>query len=192
VVGIAPGAPESTVELLARARAGDDAALNDVFARAIPLLKRWASGRLPRWARDMIDTDDLVQETVVNTLKHIDVFEYRVDSALQAYLRQAVMNRIRNEIRRATRHPAPDTLDSAAPDAALSPLEELIGKQTVEAYDAAMIALEPEEREAIIGRVKLGLSYAELATAMGRPSADAARMAVGRALLKLAKRLKVP
>jgi RNA polymerase sigma factor (sigma-70 family) len=183
--------PESTVELLARARAGDAAALDAVFARAIPLLKRWASGRLPRWTRDVIDTDDLVQETVVNTLKHIDVFEYRADSALQAYLRQAVMNRIRNEIRRAMRHPAPSSLDSAAPDAGLSPLEELIGKQAVEAYDAAMTALEPEEREAIIGRIELGLSYAELATAMGRPSADAARMAVARAMLKLAKQMKV-
>ena len=183
--------PESTVELLARARAGDAAALDEVFARAIPLLKRWASGRLPRWTRDMIDTDDLVQETVVNTLRHIDVFEYRADSALQAYLRQAVLNRIRNEIRRAMRHPAPSTLDSAAPDAGLSPLEELIGKQTVDAYDEAMATLEPEEREAIIGRVELGLTYAELATAMDRPSADAARMAVARALLKLANQLKV-
>ena len=183
--------PESTVELLARARAGDQAALDEVFARAIPLLKRWASGRLPRWTREMIDTDDPVQETVVNTLKHIEVFEYRVDSALQVYLRQAVMNRIRNEIRRATRHPAPETLDTAAPDAGLSPLEKLIGRQTVEAYDEAMAALEPEEREAIIGRVELGLSYVELAAAMGRPSPDAARMAVGRALLKLAKRLKL-
>jgi RNA polymerase sigma factor (sigma-70 family) len=182
--------PESTVELLARARAGDAAALDEVFARAIPSLKRWASGRLPRWTRDMIDTDDLVQETVVNTLKHIDVFEYRADSALQAYLRQAVMNRIRNEIRRTMRHPAPAPLDSAAPDAALSPLEELIGKQAVEQYDEAMTTLEPEEREAIIGRVELGLSYTELAAAMGRPSADAARMAVARALLKLAKQLK--
>jgi RNA polymerase sigma factor (sigma-70 family) len=182
--------PESTVELLARARAGDEAALDEVFARAIPLLKRWASGRLPRWTRDMIDTDDLVQETVVNTLKHIDVFEYRADSALQAYLRQAVMNRIRNEIRRAVRHPSPAPLDSAAPDAGLSPLEELIGKQAVDAYDEAMTALESEEREAIIGRIELGLSYAELAAAMGRPSADAARMAVARALLKLAKQLK--
>ena len=185
-------APESTVELLARARAGDQAALDEVFARAIPLLKRWASGRLPRWAREMIDTDDLVQETVVNTLKHIDVFEYRVDSALQAYLRQAVMNRIRNEIRRASRHPAPAALDSAAPDAGSSPLEQLIGKQAVVAYEEAMAALEPDEREAIIGRVELGLSYAELAAAMGRPSADAARMAVGRALLKLARRLNLP
>jgi RNA polymerase sigma factor (sigma-70 family) len=184
--------PESTVQLLARARAGDQRALEEVLARAIPLLKRWASGRLPHWARDMVDTDDLVQDTVINTLKRLDVFEYRVDSALQAYLRQAVMNRIRNEIRRATRHPAPDSLDSSAPDAGLSPLEELISRQEVEAYDEALEALEPHEREAIVGRVELGLSYAELATAMGRPSADAARMAVGRALLKLAKLLKLP
>lgn len=183
---------ETTVQLLARARQGDSAALDEVFARAIPPLSRWARGRLPRWARDMIDTDDLVQDTVINTLKRLDVFEYRVDSALQAYLRQAVMNRIRNEIRRATRHPAPETLDSAAPDDGQSPLEELIGKQTLEAYDEAMTALEPQEREAIIGRVELGLGYDELAAMMGRPSADAARMAVGRALLKLAKLLKIP
>ena len=184
--------PESTVALLARARQGDQAALDQVFARAIPLLKRWASGRLPRWARDMVDTDDLVQDTVINTLKRIDVFEYRADAALQAYLRQAVMNRIRNEIRRVGRHPAPETLDSSAPDVGLSPLEELIGKQTVEAYDEAMAGLDPSEREAIVGRVELGLSYEELASAMGRPSADAARMAVGRALLKLARLLKIP
>ena len=140
----------------------------------------------------MVDTDDLVQDTVINTLKRIEVFEYRADAALQAYLRQAVMNRIRNEIRRATRHPAPDTLDSAAADGGLSPLEEVIGKQTVEAYDEAMAQLEPHEHEAIVGRVELGLSYAELANAMGRPSPDAARMAVGRAILKLAKLLKIP
>jgi RNA polymerase sigma-70 factor (ECF subfamily) len=180
---------ETTVQLLERARQGDAAALDEVFARAIPLLTRWARGRLPRWAREMVDTDDLVQETVISTLKRLDVFEYRVDAALQGYLRQAVMNRIRNEIRRATRHTAPETLDSGAVDAGLSPLEELIGKQTVERYEQALASLEPAEREAIIGRVELGLSYSELATAMGRPSADAARMAVSRALLKLARAL---
>lgn len=191
LAGAREGSPESTVQLLARARGGDQVALDQVFARAIPPLKRWASGRLPRWARDVVDTDDLVQDTVINTLKRIDVFEYRADAALQAYLRQAVMNRIRNEIRRASRHPPPDTLDTAAPDEGLSPLEGLIGKQEVEAYDEALAALEPHEREAIVGRVELGLSYDELAEAMGRPSPDAARMAVGRALLKLATLLKI-
>ena len=101
------------------------------------------------------------------------------------------MNRIRNEIRRTTRHGASEALDSAAADAGLSPLEELIGKQTVERYEEALASLESSEREAIIGRVELGLSYSELAAAMGRPSADAARMAVSRALLKLAKALDI-
>ena len=94
-------AETTTIELLAQARRGDLAALDEVFARAIPPLKRWARGRLPSWARSLVDTDDLVQETVIGTLKQIDVFEYRADAALQAYLRQAVMNRIR------TRYDAP-------------------------------------------------------------------------------------
>lgn len=184
--------PESTVRLLERARAGDRQALDQVFARCVPRLRRWAAGRLPRWARDFADTQDLVQEAVLQTFRRIEEFEPRGEGALQAYLRQAVMNRIRNEIRRATRHPAPASLDSNAANAGLSPLEELIGKQEIAAYDEAMGALEPHEREAIVGRVELGLSYAELATTMGRPSADAARMAVARALLKLAKLLKLP
>ena len=180
----------TTVRLLARAREGDAGALNEVFERTGPALRRWARGRLPGWARDMADTDDLVQDTMIRTLKQIDVFEYRTDGALQAYLRQAVMNRIRNEIRRSHRHPSPGPLDSGAPASELSPLEELIGRQTVEAYEKGLDQLSPQDREAIIGRVELGLSYEDLAKAMGRPSADAARMAVGRALVKLAKLLE--
>ena len=184
-------AETTTIELLAQARRGDLAALDEVFARAIPPLKRWARGRLPSWARSLVDTDDLVQETVIGTLKQIDVFEYRADAALQAYLRQAVMNRIKNEIRRAWRKPVPDALDSSPVDPAASPLEALVGKQTLEAYDDALARLEPQEREAVIGRVELGLSYAELARAMDKPSPDAARMAVGRALLKLARSMNL-
>ena len=180
-------AANTTVELLARARGGDQSALNRVFEREIPRLTRWARGRLPRWARNGFDTDDLVQETVVQTLKRIDVFEYRADAALQGYLRRAIMNRIRNEIRREHRHPGPRALDDDVKAGDPSPLEALIGKETVEAYDEALEQLMPAEREAIIGRVELALSYAELAEALERPSADAARMAVGRALLKLAK-----
>lgn len=180
-------AANTTIELLERARNGDKGALDQVFTREIPRLTRWAKGRLPRWARSGLDTDDLVQETVVQTLKRIDVFEYRADSALQAYLRQAIMNRIRNEIRRGSRHPTAQMLGSGVEGSELSPLETLIGKETVETYDQAMDQLEPSEREAVISRIELGLSYRELAQALGRPSPDAARMAVGRALVKLAR-----
>lgn len=181
----------TTIELLDRARSGDQRALDGVFARTALPLKRWARGRLPVWARDLADTDDLVQDVMIATLRRLDVFEYRTDAALHAYLRQAVLNRIRNEIRRAHRHPAREALDSGTEAGEASPLEALIGRRTLEAYEAALAALSPAEREAVIGRVELGMSYQALATALGKTSADAARMAVGRALAKVARLLDV-
>jgi RNA polymerase sigma-70 factor, ECF subfamily len=93
-------AAESTFHLLERARAGDEEAANRLFARHVRPLQRWASGRLPKWARDVADTDDLVQETLLQTFKRIGQFESRGVGALHAYLRQAVLNRIREELRR--------------------------------------------------------------------------------------------
>lgn len=180
---------ESTLSLLTRARAGDEEALNDLFARYVPALQRWASGRLPRWARDLADTSDLVQEALAQTFKKIEGFEHRGEGALQAYLRQAVMNRVRDELRRAQRRPAAVELDESRPDDGLSPLEAAIGTEAVERYEAALQRLTDAERELIVARIELGLTYAEMASALGRPSLDAARMAVGRALVRLAEEM---
>jgi RNA polymerase sigma-70 factor, ECF subfamily len=190
------GAPaediDATADLLARARAGDDDALNRLFERHIPLLKRWASGRLPRWARQVADTSDLVQETVIATLRNLPSFEARGEGALQAYLRQALINRVRNEMRRTLLRPVPEEVDSRLPHDGTSPLEAAIGSQTLERYEAALARLTDEEREAVVTRVEFGLSYAEVAKALGKPSADAARMAVVRALVKLAREMDLP
>jgi RNA polymerase sigma-70 factor (ECF subfamily) len=180
---------ESTFELVQRAKTGDRDALDRLFTRCIPLLRRWASGRLPRWTRDLMDTDDLVQETVVRTVNRIDAFEPRHQGALQAYLRQAVMNRIRDEVRRGSRGPSQAELDANLADRNASPLEEVIGREAVERYEAALSALRPEEREAIVARVEMEGSYEQVAQALGKPSADAARMAVSRALLRLAQEM---
>ena len=96
----------SSLTLLARAQAGDRVALESLIARYRPRLQRWASGRLPRWARDMADTQDLVQETLFQTFQKIERFEARGEGALYAYLRQAILNRIRDELRKAKRRPA--------------------------------------------------------------------------------------
>jgi len=170
--------------LLARARAGDAAALDSLFGRHLPRLRQWASGRLPRWARDVSDTPDLVQETLLQTLKRIDGFEPTHEGALQAYLRQAVMNRIRDEIRKRQRRPLaamPQDIEGSEP----SPLEQAIGRQTVDRYEAALARMRDEDREVLIGRIELGLTYEELAEAVGKPSAEAARKAAQRALVKL-------
>jgi RNA polymerase sigma-70 factor (ECF subfamily) len=183
-------AAESSLDLLERAKAGDTIALNALVARYLPRLHRWATGRLPDWARDLADTQDLVQETIVHAFNQIDGFEVRGDGALQAYLRQALMNRIRSEIRRVKRRPPSDELDSQVEDVAPSPLERAIGREAVDRYERALARLRPEDREAIVGRVEMGLTNHELAEALGKPSPNAARMAVERALFRLAKEMR--
>ena len=188
-----PPGVSSTADLLRRARAGDADALNDLFRRHLPPLRRWARGRLPRWTRDLRDTEDLVQETLAQTLRRIDVFEPRHEGALQAYLRQALINRVRDEVRRLTRYPAAATLEESDrfADPAASPLEEAIGKEALERYEAAIGRLKPEEREIIIARVEMQQSYQQIAAAHGKSSPDAARMAVTRALMRLAEEMDV-
>jgi RNA polymerase sigma-70 factor (ECF subfamily) len=120
----------------------------------------------------------------------LDDFQPRHEGALQAYLRQAVHNRICDLIRRARRRPAPATLEGDMTDPGSSPLEQAIGAQALARYDAALAALEPDEQQAIIGRLELGYDYGELAAALGKPSRDAARQAVRRAVLRLAERMR--
>ena len=185
-----PGGGDSTFRLLARVRKGDSAALESLFARYLVPLRRWASGRLPRYARDAIDTQDLVQDTLLRTFKKIEAFEPKREGALQAYLRQALLNRIRDELRRHRRRPPAEVIDSGIPDTSASSLEEAIGSEAVERYEAALARLKPEEREAIIARVEMGCSYDDLARALGKPSAEAARKAAQRALVRLAQEMK--
>jgi RNA polymerase sigma-70 factor (ECF subfamily) len=145
----------------------------------------------------MTDTHDLVQDTVSQAFKKIGGFEIRGKGALQAYLRQALLNQIRQEIRKANRRPhrAEGDLDDVAraiSHPGPSPLEEAIGVQAVERYETALGRLRPEDREAIVARIELGLSHNEVAEALGKPSANAARMAVERALARLLEEMGQP
>jgi RNA polymerase sigma-70 factor (ECF subfamily) len=180
---------ESTIHLIERAQAGDAEAVERLFSRHLAPLRRWASGRLPRWARDLTDTDDLVQDTLLRTFKRIGEFEPRGAGALQAYLRQALVNAVREELRRKSRRPEAADLDALEADARLSPLEQAIGAEALGRYEHALGGLTDVEREAIIGRVEMGYTYEELAEILGKPSAEAARKAAQRALLRLVEEM---
>jgi RNA polymerase sigma factor (sigma-70 family) len=182
--------PETSVALLERVRLGDRDALDALLQRYVPALRRWARGRLPRWARDLADTEDLVQDTVIRSLRNLPTFEHRHDGALQAYLRQAVLNRVRDECRRASKRPDLDDLNERLPDQGASPLEAAIGARSLARYESALQALKPGDREAIVARIEMGYSYAEIAVMLGKPSPGAARLAVTRALLRLAEQLR--
>ncbi|HKQ56464.1 MAG TPA: sigma-70 family RNA polymerase sigma factor [Candidatus Eisenbacteria bacterium] len=183
--------PDDTpsVELVRRAQAGDRRALDQLFQRYLPILRRWATGRLPRWARDLVDTDDMIQDALIRTFNNLEGFVPRHDGAFGAYVRQALLNRIRDEVRKAQARPLRADLSSQHAADGASPLEEAIGKDQLERYERALARLQPAEREAVLARIEMGLSYQQIATAGDRPSAEAARKAVSRALLKLATEL---
>ena len=158
---------ESSFDLIQLAQGGDSIALERLLERYRPRLQRWASGRLPRFARGMTDTEDLVQEAMIGTFRNFTEFDCRGEWALQAYLRRAITNRIRDELRRAAVQPR--------------------RVEFVELPAAEMSPLEDVEREAVIARLELGCSYQEIAALGEKSSADAARMMVARAVAKLAR-----
>ena len=179
----------STTELIGRARAGNREALDRLFARLYPPLRRWTRGRLPAWARDLADTDDLVQEALTQTFKHLEEFEPRGCGALQGYVRQAILNRIRDELRRSGRRPSPVGFDGTEVDGALSPLEHAIGREAVERYERSLARLKSRDRVAVIARLEMGLDYHELADLLGT-TVPAARKAAERALVRLAAEMR--
>jgi RNA polymerase sigma-70 factor, ECF subfamily len=181
---------DSSLTLVRRAHAGDEAAREELCARYLPRLQRWAHGRLPASARGALDTVDLVQDTFMQVLRRLDEFQPRHAGAFQGYMRQTLMNRIRDEIRRVGRRGGPaDAIDTSKSAADPSPLEEAIGQQTLERYEAALERLRDADREAIIMRVELGFSYLEIMEAFDKPTVAAAHMAVSRALVRLAEEM---
>ena len=180
---------EPTIELVFRARDGDRLAVEALLQRCLPDLRRWAHGRLPASARGALDTSDLVQETVLHVLRRLDHFEPRHVGAMQAYLRMSVINRIRDEVRKVTRHPAPGELSGDLVSDDTSPLEVAVRQEAYRRYRTALDGLPSRERAFIVARIEAQWTIAEIATHFGIVSPDAARMAIGRALKRLKKAL---
>lgn len=182
-------AADTSVRLLRRYKDGDETALDELLERQIQPMRQWARGRLPRWARDTMNTDDIVQDVLYRTVGHLNSFEPQHDGALQSYLRQAVLHRIRDEIRRTQRQPGRDEMNDNAHAATPSPEQEAQAVELFEAYEAALSRLGDDDREAIALRVDLQLPYREIARITDKPSEDAAQMAVSRALVRLAREM---
>jgi len=182
-----PGTSTSEWHLLARARQGSPSAVGALFTRYSSWLRRWTHGRLPRWVRGAVDTSDLVQDSLHHTFSRLPEFEHEHAGALRAYLRRAVVNRIRDEMRRAAFR-----LSTIAPDdpvrhsdEATAQFRQLVDDEAWGRYLQGLKRLNARDRRLLVGRAELGYSYRQLAFTERLPSPEAARKAVGRALVRL-------
>ena len=155
----------------------------------LPMLVRWTHRRLPARARRRMDSGDLIQEALIGALQHLPELEGHGPDALRAYVQQSIRNRIRDEIRRCDKVEVAGGDAAEAADETSSPLDRAISNQDQERYRAALARLSAGDRELVVGRLERGLTYDQLATASGKASPDAARVATRRAVDKLAKLL---
>jgi RNA polymerase sigma factor (sigma-70 family) len=178
--------PEDSNVLLERARAGESSALSTLFNRHAAYLLRWGHRRLPEWARRCADTADLVQDTLLHTLRRLPFFQPRGTGAMRAYLRQALLNRISDELRRVAASGVSVNVDDLPlPNTDPSPHTQAEREQQLRRYRVALQGLRPEERRLIIARFHLAYSHDQIALAFRKPSVDAARMSVRRAVERL-------
>lgn len=180
---------ETTRELVLRYQNGEREALDRLFRRYVPALRRWAHGRLPAWARANEDTDDLVQETFLRVAQRMAEFRPSRPGGLRVYLRKTLGHRVVEKIRRAVRRPPERHSLPEQPAVGASAFEEVLDREMLEFYQAGLARLSEADRAAIVGRVETEMDYESLARALGKPSPEAARMAVARALVRLARQM---
>ncbi|HEY1304309.1 MAG TPA: sigma-70 family RNA polymerase sigma factor [Vicinamibacterales bacterium] len=179
-----PKLPESTAELVTRVRGGDRDAADALVDRELPALRQKVHGTLPRIARDICDTDDVVQEAFLRTWRHINRIDVSQPGSFRAYTRRTAKNHVIDRVRQVLRRPVSDELPEVAdskpgPDAQM---EEARFRADVR---TALDRLTRSERRLITARFNREWSYAAIADKLGKPSADAARVAVHRACKRL-------
>jgi RNA polymerase sigma-70 factor, ECF subfamily len=180
---------DSTIHVLEKAKGGDRSAVRILIERARPPLRRWTHGRLPDYARDSANTEDIVQDAVLRTLKHLETFEHRTVDALQKYLRTAVVNGIRDAVRRVRRRGVAAELSENLHDAGPSPEVQAILSQRSEKFIEALGRLRPVDRQLLVWRIELGYSNEEIAQRSGK-TVDAVGMAVNRAVKRLRMKME--
>lgn len=173
-------------KLLHAARRGDRAAQQDLYARCLPLMRRWARGWLPRTHRGLNDADDVVQNAMLRTWHRLGEFEVRGANSFLGYLHQVLLNEVRAEMRRCGRQGINVECDESLPAAGASPIDEVLQTERECAYASALRRLSGRQRQHIEMRVERGLSFGEIAALTGG-SKDGARMMVARALRSLSQ-----
>ncbi len=180
----------TTTRLLTRVCDGDLGAREILLARYLPLLRKWARGRLPAVGRDLAETEDLVQITLLRSLNHLQSFNYERPGAFLAYLRTILMNALRDEIRRGMRRPLTLSISISEVANQSSVLDEVVGAEVMEAYEMALLTLSEEKRAAVLMRIEFDMSYEEIAAELQRSSVDGTRMMIVRALADIARQME--
>jgi RNA polymerase sigma-70 factor, ECF subfamily len=191
----------TTEDLVAAAQGGREEAREALFARYRPRVLAIARSRLGHDLRRALDSQDLVQEALLEAAVGLERFEWRGESSLIRWMARLLEHRAiaqadrigaqKRDVRREIPLEADDSSSSlVGPEASSeSPLRAAERAEDEELMHAALDRLPLHQREVIVLRDYAGCSWEEVAAELSLPSPDAARMLHVRALAKLGKLL---
>ena len=148
------------LELIAKWKSGDERAASALVARHASALARFAVA-----SGERNEVDELVQDTFVRAFNSLDGF--RGESSFRTWLftieRRLLVDRRRAEKRRRDRVEIQEDDASTKYDA----LDGVVASETERRMRQAMSRLSPTQKEVFTLRVGEGLSYKEIAAAVG-------------------------
>lgn len=160
-------------KLVARVQAGDKAA----FDLLVLKYQRKILRLLSRMLRDQSEIEDVMQEAFIKAYRALP--QFRGDSAFYTWLYRIAINTARNWMASQSRRPSSPSLHQSEDGETFDEIDNLIDNNTpesllasreiAESVNETIQALPAELRTAIVLREIEGLSYEEIAQAMGCP-----------------------
>ncbi|QDT55019.1 ECF RNA polymerase sigma factor SigD [Caulifigura coniformis] len=187
--------------LLAKARAGDSAARDELFTRCRSYVNLVARTQVESWMRQKVDASDLVQQTMLEAYRGFPQFDGGTEGEWLAWLRKILSHNTQDFIRRmrtekrggAKEVPLQAGSDSegffhdpASPDE--TPSQMLSGREREIALAQAIERLPEDYQEVILLRNLQRLPFDDVAERMGR-TRGAVQMLWARAIQKLTDEL---
>lgn len=192
-------------ELLRRARAGDEAARNELFGRCRNYVAVVARTQVESWMRRRIDGSDIVQQTLLEAHRGWDRFAGETEAEWLAWLRQILTHNTQDFVRRCRTEkravgreiPLQQNSDSSDGTAVGDPADRQTQtpsqvlhehEREIELADA-IAQLSPDHQEVVLLRNLQRLPFDEVARQMGR-SRPAVQMLWMRAIRRLEELLR--
>lgn len=189
-----------TQHLVALAKEGDAAAVNqlcDVYGERVRRMIRF---RLDRRLRPKLDSVDVVQDVLILALGRLQDFSYSNEGDFLRWLSRIAENKLRDiwdqfhagkrdihkeiPFRKEGGNTAGDALGAAEPVGETTPSVIMRKKEALDKLEKALDQLKPQYKEIIVLKRIEGLSHAEIAARLGT-SARAVRMLLARAMAAL-------
>jgi RNA polymerase sigma factor (sigma-70 family) len=197
--------PTRSMELVWQGQGGDAQAVNELFARYLPRMRRILSVKIQRWQRSWIDPDDVLQETLIVAVRRFNELEVRTPSSILQWLARIADFEISNRLeylQAQKRNPAreqrirldEDSADTSSgvlvPFAGPSPSQFYARNEIEELIDAHVQLLDPPDyRDVILMRDYYEADWEEIQRCLSRPSVEAVQTLYHRAHRQLRERM---